>query len=391
MEMGRGIDSDSNELVITGAAKGGDGIARDANGRVVFVAGALPGETVAVELTEAKRDFARARIVSVLSPSPDRVAPPCPLVAAGCGGCDLQHLASGAQPGWKGSIVAEAAARIGKFDMPPMEVHTLPSTAYRTTVHGLVRDGRFAFRARSSHDAIAVDSCLVAHPLLDELMAIDYGAADEVTLRAGSRTGERLAWWTPKHADVSLPSNVAVGERAVFHEEVAGVRFRVSARSFFQARPDGADVLVELARQMVAGIEGPAVDLYGGVGLFAATALADRDDVTVVEHSASSVRDCAVNAPRAHTRRMSVEKWKPTKAAVVVADPSREGLGRLGVMRVAETTAPRVVLVSCDPAAWARDVKLLIAQGYAPSRVALVDLFGHTSHIELVTQLDRQI
>jgi len=389
MEMGRGIASKSNELVITGAAKGGDGIARDGDGRVVFVSGALPGETVAVELTDVKRDFARARVIEVLVPSPDRVAPPCPAVAGGCGGCDLQHLAVAAQPVWKQGVVVDAATRIGKFDMPPIEVRTLPATAYRTTVHGLVRDGRFGFRARASHDAIDIDHCLVAHPRVAELMACDFRGADEVTLRVGARTFERLAWWNPEDADVSLPADVATGERAHFHEEVAGVRFRVSARSFFQARSDGADALVELAGTMVQDVEGPAIDLYAGVGLFAATVLAGRDDVTAVEHSTASVRDCAVNAPHARIVQRSVERWKPTKASVVIADPSREGLGRLGAMRIAETTARRVVLVSCDPAAWARDVRLLIEQGYAATRSVLVDLFGHTTHIELVTQLDR--
>jgi len=96
-----------------------------------------------------------------------------------------------------------------------------------------------------------------------------------------------------------------------------------------------------------------------------------------------------VNAPHARIVQRSVERWKSTKASVVIADPSREGLGRLGAMRIAETTARRVVLVSCDPAAWARDVRLLIEQGYAATRSVLVDLFGHTTHIELVTQLDR--
>jgi len=231
MEMGRGIASKSNELVITGAAKGGDGIARDGDGRVVFVSGALPGETVAVELTDVKRDFARARVIEVLVPSPDRVAPPCPAVAGGCGGCDLQHLAVAAQPVWKQGVVVDAATRIGKFDMPPIEVRTLPATAYRTTVHGLVRDGRFGFRARASHDAIDIDHCLVAHPRVAELMACDFRGADEVTLRVGARTGERLAWWNPEDADVSLPADVAT--RAVSSRRGPTVPMRWSS---WQAR-----------------------------------------------------------------------------------------------------------------------------------------------------------
>ena len=88
------VSSPVTELVLTptAMAAGGDALARDGDGRVVFVAGALPGERVAARLTETRHDFARAVAVDVLDPSPDRVAPPCPTLAAGCGGCTWQHV-----------------------------------------------------------------------------------------------------------------------------------------------------------------------------------------------------------------------------------------------------------------------------------------------------------
>lgn len=370
-------------------AKGGDAIARDGDGRVVFVAGALPGETVAAEVVEAKRDYARARTVEVIDASPHRAAPPCPWVAAGCGGCDLQHVAVGHQIELKRDIVADALARQARrVEPPPIRLRPLPVTGYRTTVNGTAdRDGRFAFRRRSSHDSIAIDRCLVVHPLVAELIHDGrYGRAAKVALRAGARTGERLVHVSPKAA-IDVPDDV---RRSHYHEIVDGIRFRISATSFFQSRPDGADALAQTVRESSAGVDGSAIDLYAGVGLFSATVLADRDGVVAVESSAAAVDDLRVNAPHARAVRTTVDRWAPTPAALVIADPPRDGLGRDGVARVAATGAERIVLVSCDPAAFARDVALLAQESYVLGDVVLVDLFGHTSHIELVSRFDRR-
>src|SRR5829696_89671 len=156
------------EVTTTAAVAGGAALARDPDGRVVFVAGALPGERVAIEVTEARKDFGRARVLEVLDPSVDRVAPPCPHLAHGCGGCDLQHLSAGAQPELKRSIVVDALRRIGRLPHAEDLVRlgpALPATGYRTTVRGAVVDGRFGFRAAASHAVVDVDHCLVAHPL----------------------------------------------------------------------------------------------------------------------------------------------------------------------------------------------------------------------------------
>jgi 23S rRNA (uracil1939-C5)-methyltransferase len=389
------------ELRTTAIAKGGDAIAREPSGRVVFVAGALAGELVAVELSHERSDFARGRTVHVIEPSPDRVEPPCPAVAAGCGGCDVQHAAPAAQLALKQAIVANALGRIGRLhDIPPIDTVALPVEGYRTTVRGLVVDGRFALHRRHSHAAVSIDSCLVLHPLLDELVQEGrFGAATAVTLRCGARTGERIAIIEPNTAGVVLPPDVRVastnelrhGRRVWFHEVVDGRTFRISAQSFFQARPDGAEALLAAVRTATGMIERQhqVVDAYSGVGLFAATVLRNAA-VEVIERDASSVADARHNLRGVDAKivRADVQRWRPSPADFVIADPSRDGLGRVAAERLAATGASRLVLVSCDPAAFARDTALLDQLGYTLSAATIVDLFGHTSHIEVVSRFD---
>src|SRR5262245_45627846 len=120
---------------MTGIAAGGDAIAREEDGRVVFVPGALPGERVRVELVEERRDFARARVLDVIDASPARVAPPCPELARGCGGCGWQHVEVGAQRELKTQIITDALRRIGKLEETPvLPAVELPAEGYRTTV-----------------------------------------------------------------------------------------------------------------------------------------------------------------------------------------------------------------------------------------------------------------
>lgn len=389
-------------MEIATVVAGGDGLGRDAGGRVTFVAGALPGETVSVDLHQQKKDFARGSVRQVVEASPDRVVPPCPFVAAGCGGCDWQHVAPSAQRRLKASIVADALRRQAKLEVAVDEGPDLPATGYRTTLRGVAAGGRFGLRRRHSHDVIAVSPCLVAHPLVDELVTEGRFPDGEVVLRAGARTGERLVVVDGDASSAQVPDGVrvvsaaelAAGTRAWFYEEVAGRRWRISARSFFQARPDGAEALVTAVAQAIEGVLAPGghlVDLYGGVGLFAG-ALPLDGSVTLVEQAASAVADARVNLADRNVRivRADVDHWGAARADVVVADPPRTGLGPRGVARVAATRAPRLALVSCDPAALGRDARLLADAGYELRTSQLVDLFPHTSHVEVVSRFDQR-
>jgi len=396
----------TRRLHIERLVAGGDGMARDADGRVVFVEGVVAGEHVDAEFVEVKRDFARARLVSVATPATTRVQPPCRHVADGCGGCDWQHLAASAQHDAKVEIVREAFARTGR--LPEVQIRKgagVGHDALRTTVRmAVTQDGRLGFRRAASHDVVGIDTCLVMHPRLAELVSkvgvrLQRGARSsepaEVTLRCGDATGERAVWSPDRARLLGLPDDVATGAAAVVHEEVAGVRLRVSMESFFQASRRAAELLVEAVSRAadgaLDGADGPVVDAYGGVGLFAATVVPVGVHTVVVESGASACEDARVNL-RGQTAKVvnsRFEHWTPQQAGLVIADPARSGLGKPGVGVIVETDAPRVVLVSCDAVAAARDARLLVDAGYHVVNVEVLDLFPHTHHVEVVSCYSR--
>jgi 23S rRNA (uracil1939-C5)-methyltransferase len=393
------------ELAVSGVAAGGEGVARLEDGRVVFVRGGLPGERVTAVVTEERRRFLRATTLDVVDPSADRVAPPCPLVDAGCGGCGWQHVALDAQRQFKESIVVDALRRTGGIEPPdPQPGPTLEATGWRTTVRAAIDDdGRAGFRLHRSHDTVSLDGgCLVAHPLVDEVLRTGHFPTPvaEVVVRAGAATGERLVLARPAAAGCEVPADallvgtdeLAAGRRAWIHEVVAGRRWRVSAESFFQGRPDGAEAVVAAVRSAVGDALVPGarlVDLYSGVGLFAGALGAGSDGrVVVVETNRSALADARVNLadlPDARILGADVRRWRPSAAGVVVADPSRQGLGADVVGRIGATGAGALALVSCDASALGRDAGLLAAAGWNLESLCLVDLFPHTPHVEVVT------
>jgi len=417
-------------LTPTAMVAGGAALARDETGRVVFVEGALPDEVVSVRLLETRADFARGIAVEILQASPDRVLPPCPAVAAGCGGCSWQHITPEAQVRLKVGIVVDALHRIGHLRAPPEPVIVpLMGPAQRTTARLAVSPaGRAGYRPRRGPGvAVETDSCLAAHPLLEELITDGrYPGADEVFLRVGVASGERLVRTAPAGAGsrVHVPAGVVVVGRTSgpvwVHETVAGREFRVSADSFFQPGPVAASALVAAVVAAVLappeddgsageGTEdatragdsggfhagGHVVDAYAGVGLFASVLGAHHGArVTAIESDRSAVADARINLGDVDARIVArdVGRWHPKRGDfpidAVVADPPRPGLGRPGVAAVVATHTPRLVLVSCDPASLGRDVALLRQAGYHLVSVAMVDAFPHTFHVETVSRFD---
>jgi 23S rRNA (uracil1939-C5)-methyltransferase len=390
------------ELRVDDVAVGGDGIARADDGRVVFVHGGVPGDLVDAAVTKDQARMLKADAVAIRSPSDDRTVPPCPHAREGCGGCGWQHLTLDGQRRWKQRMVEESLRRLGRLDGEVTLGAPLPDVGFRTTLRCLVTPDGVAFRSERSHDAVPIGSCMVAHPGLDELVRhARFGSADEVTLRIGGSTGERMAILDPSvTGTVEVPLDVQVvgtdelasGHDAHLHDEVAGRRFRISARSFFQTRTDGAEALVDAVRDAGTGRwgSGRLADLYGGVGLFAST-LGEGMSCVLVESSRSSSADAEHNLADRDARviRVSVDRWRPEPVDVVVADPPRAGLGRAAVGVVTATGADRLVLVSCDAAAFGRDAGLLVEAGWERRSTVLVDLFPHTPRVELVSRFDR--
>ncbi len=385
---------------------GGDAMARDADGRIVFIDGALPGELVEVEIDAAKKDFARGHLVQVIERSPLRDSPSCAHRRAGCGGCDWMHIQPAAQHDAKVEIVRESLRRIGRLDAGLVDEIVVAGAAvspfgYRTTIRVVGGpDGTVGFREQASDRVVPVTSCPVAESKLSRLLAVievDEGA--ELTLRTSVATGAITAIWDKRYRKSirGLPSEVHIGERAWLTERIAGRDLRVSAGSFFQSGAQAAELLVTAVTTAAPELSTArhAVDAYGGVGLFAATAMSAAEQVTVIESGKSACLDAEHNLAGRDARvvRAEVTGWTPPTGDgpsrpvdVIVADPARPGLGKPGVTALAAAGAPVLVLVSCDPVSLARDVTLLDAAGYRAERVEVLDLFPNTHHVETVTR-----
>jgi len=386
-------------------------MARDADGRVVFIEGALPGELVEVDIQTAKKDFAKATLVDVIERSPQRDAPSCSHRRAGCGGCDWMHLQPAAQLDAKVEIVKESLRRIGRLapdlvDDLVERGEAVSQFGYRTTIRVVGGpSGSVGYRAQGSNEVVSVTSCPIAESKLSRLLAVieaDEGA--ELTLRTSVATGAVTAIWDKRFRKAirGVPSEVHIGERAWLMERVAGRELRVSAGSFFQSGVQAAELLVAAVAKAAPelAVAEHALDAYGGVGLFAATAMATAAHVTVIESGKSACLDAEHNLSDRDARvvRAEVTGWVPPSANgptrpvdVVVADPARPGLGKPGVHALAAARAPVFVLVSCDPVSLARDVSLLADAGYRPEGVEVLDLFPNTHHVETVTRFTSDV
>jgi 23S rRNA (uracil1939-C5)-methyltransferase len=379
---------------------GGEVLGRDTRGRVVLARGGLPGELVHLAEVVDHRSWSRGVVAEVLEVAPERVDIECPSRLEGCGGCDWMHLEPTTQLGAKVEVAAETLTRLGGLGhLEPVAGGSVPTRHYRTTARVVGTDGRRAgFRRERSNDSVDASPCLVTHPQLQRIIsAIELTTGVEVELRVSGATGAATARVVDGsgHERIGLPAGVELGDERYLTEVVAGRTLRVSAGSFFQSGPAAAELLVHTVSQMAPELDDATtvLDAYGGVGLFAATATSEAARAVVVESSPSAVADARVNlADRsAEVVQRRFEHWRhradPFDVAIV--DPSRTGLKTSGVEALISARAGVVVLISCDVAAGARDLKLLAAAGYHVEHVRVLDLFPLTHHLELVTRLVR--
>lgn len=381
-----------------GIAHGGEAVGRLADGRAVFVAGALPGEAVRVEVVRSAKRWARARLREVVRASPDRVAPPCPYYGT-CGGCQLQHAAPAAQAALKRRVVVEQLAHLGGALGAVGVAETVRPEAgwpdgYRTTARfGVARGGQLGFRRTGSHEVVAIDRCLLLDPATQaarEAAGDDWAGADEVTIRTGDGGAATRVVRRGQRAEAEGPAALTVS--------VGGIPLRVSATSFFQPGPAGAAALVREVRAAAAFVPGDRVlDLYGGVGPFARALAADGAAVTLVESHPPAAEDARANLAGLGATVLAepVDRALPRLAAthrtvqVVVLDPPRSGAGPEVTTAVAGLAPRTIVYVACDIAVLARDARTLAEAGYRLERVVPVDQFGHTAQIEAVATFRR--
>jgi 23S rRNA (uracil1939-C5)-methyltransferase len=377
----------------------GDGFGHLEDGRVIFVEGGLPGELVVAKVLKQSKDYARGVVTEVLEASEQRVGPPCEYVAQGCGGCDLQHASVALQRQIKFDIVHESLVRLGKIVDPDVRLYEsaeLPVVAARTTLRVASASQGVGFRQRRSHDVVPIERCLVAHPSLNELLpTMRLDGAEECVVRVGVASGERMAWAEPADSVSGLPVDVGLNSDALVHESISGQTFQISASSFFQSSPQAAQALVDATKRALGESstwgDGAVVDAYCGVGLFAATVFSPDRNVIAIEANPSACADARINLAERDVEvvQSPVEEWSPQPAAVVVADPARDGLRAGGVDVLTATNAQVIILISCDPASLGRDARLLNDQHYRLEYSEVLDLFPHTHHVEVVSRFVR--
>ena len=373
---------------------GGDGLAR-AGGRVVFTPYVLPGETVRAELNRAKNDLMRGRLLEVTQPSPARVTPRCPYFRR-CGGCQYQHAGYEFQLEQKRAILREVLQRVGKIEFEgDIGVVSGEPWHYRNRVQLHIDRGAIGYFESGSHRLCPIDHCPIASQKLNE--AIAALSREVPRLRPFAATVELFT--NENEVQVSVLDRAPAAARPVF--ESVGVTapleydgFRVSRNSFFQVNRFLTQPLVECAAGQLEG--DTAIDLYAGVGLFSVRLAKRFRNVTAVESGWSAYRDLEFNVQRAGlpvaAQHKSVEEFLAAlerKPDLILADPPRTGLGKQIVSELARIGAPRLTIVSCDPATLARDLRGLLATGYRIETVTLVDLFPQTFHMETVARLSR--
>jgi tRNA/tmRNA/rRNA uracil-C5-methylase (TrmA/RlmC/RlmD family) len=395
---GRSLVGERYDVRTERIAHGGFVVARH-RGQVVFVRHALPGERVVAQVTEGQEGdrFLRADAVEVLEAAVDRVEPPCPHARpGGCGGCDFQHVRLPAQRELKAAVVAEQLQRLAGLDVA-VTVEGLPTgdagddgLGWRTRVQWAVAaDGTPGLRRHRSHDVLAVDRCLIAHPGLPPVLDASWPDASSVEAIVSS-TGQQLRLVTTRDG-----ATFADGPQ-VLTEEAVGRSWQVTGSGFWQVHPGAADALVAAVLDGLAPLEGEHVlDLYAGVGLFSAAlgaAVGRRGHVLAVESDQGAVDDSVANLadlPQVAVLRERVDRAlaQLERADIAVLDPPRTGARRDVVAAVAALGPRAVAYVACDPAALARDVAFFAEHGYALTSLRAFDLFPMTHHVECVAVL----
>jgi 23S rRNA (uracil1939-C5)-methyltransferase len=427
------------EAKIETLAYGGRGIAR-CDGYVVFVTGALPGDTVRARITKSKKGYGEANAFELIEPSPERIPEVDIHQGEPCPGASWQALPYERQLEFKEQQVAEALSRIGKlegFELDPI-VPAQEQWRYRNKVEYSFgeQDGQLVlgFHPRGRWDLVLdIEDCRLSSEATNKakndvlewakqegLSAYDphdhRGVLRNLVVREGRRTGQvqtRLVTSIanfPKppvdlHTVIDGPSGSTSGPTGVLGEEILRERIfdlniQLSHDSFFQTNTEMAEKLYGVAADL-AGLTGSETlfDLYCGVGTIGLSMASQAGKVWGLEIVADAIANARRNAiannisnaefvaanARTGMRPLIEQAGQPD---VITIDPPRAGLSAKIVRRVIEAEARRIVYISCNPTTLAPNAAQLVEAGYKLNRVRPVDMFPQTPHIECVAQFD---
>ena len=400
---------------------GGLGMGR-VEGKVVFVPFGLPGEELEVEIVRDLKGHAFGEIKKVLAPSPHRLEPDCSVFFR-CGGCSHRHLDYGEELRWKGKIFEELLGALLKKDVETLVHGSSVTRFYRNRVDFHVKDGQIGFFQRNSHELIAVDSCPLAERPINHLLKkiILSGVLkkkglplpERLSLLAeGKRVFALLSFTEKKERDVSGALNAfrklkgcagveREGQGVPKPQEGAAAplsrrlaffpphAWEVSLQSFCQPNLAVNRKMLSLYIEEIKDSEN-ILDLYAGSGNFSLPSVLQGKKATCVESNPFSIRDLQKVKNEQGLEPLQVVRspvgdfLKRTREAgwdTVVADPPREGM-REAVLPLAALGAKKIIYVSCDPATFVRDARVLVEKGYSLKRSHVLDMFPKTYHFE---------
>lgn len=436
-------------VAIEGYGEGGMGVAR-IDGRVVFVHGALRGETCRVLILKTLKSVAFAKVLEVIEPSGARVESDCPYFPR-CGGCTYRHMSYEEELRLKKQRVQDNLARIGGSAVVVEEILGAADTLrYRNKAqYPVSKDGRVGFYRARTHEVIECEQCLLvkseadaaAEALREYMRRCRVAGYDEKTGRGlvrhlyvrSNATGESLICVLvngdrlpkedrlvtllrdacPECAGIVLGTNtkkgnVILGDRYRtlwgsdrLEDTLCGKTFRLSVPSFYQVNRAQAERLYAKAIEFadLTGRE-TVLDLYCGAGTITLALSDHAKKVLGAEIVPEAIDDARENAVRNEVKnveffcgdasdvakKLAQEHLRPD---VITVDPPRKGLAPDVVESIAEMQPERVVYVSCDSATMARDVKRFAELGYTATRAAAVDMFPRADHIETICLLSK--
>lgn len=430
-------------LTINSLTSTGEGIG-SLEGLKVFVDGALPGEEVQAVLTTKKKNYGVGKLLKVLSPSSDRVAPICPLFGA-CGGCQIMHLTYPAQLVNKTERVKEALSRIGKVDAPvaPCIPSPLP-LAYRNKIQlPVVWSGEVKtmglFR-KKTHDVIPVHRCFIQSPEGEAILQwiqknLNTSSVRYVLIRTASRGeehGSMVIFVTDGRFESALKScahalcksipsvksvyvnphrgstNTILGPtfrllagdpfiiealKVSGHTEMVK-NFRISPSSFFQVNPSQTEQMYQyVLSQADLKADETLLDAFCGVGTMALFGADYVQHVIGIECVKEAIVNATENAKLNQTTNATFICGKAEdiipkleRMTTVFLNPPRKGCDPRLIQSLLLKEPPKILYISCDPATLARDLKSL-CEKYEVAAVQPFDMFPQTMHVETVVTL----
>ncbi len=405
------------ELNISDIAYQGKGVAR-LDGKVVFVNGVITGETVMAEPLITKKKFAEARLVSIKTPSADRTKPVCPLAFrvgrepnSFCPGCCYQHMEYKTELSSKIKQFRDLFNRLGGITLPdpPPTIQSGPCYDYRNkiTLHAFnpVDSGQstvsLGYFTDDNRSVLDVPSCPLAYPAINSKLAelrkdakfmAGLSTHMKVTFRHTEKDG--VIFWTSR--DTTRPPMMT--ESTPFGD------LKVSADSFFQVNHRIMEKLILAVSEIVARSKPrKVIDLYCGTGLFAITASkSGAREVIGIDFDHAAIETAGMNAASNGVRnarfissavsKITESFYAELKGAGVtmIVDPPRRGLDLEVLSGIAKALPDELIYISCAPDTLARDVKALVASGYALVSTNLFDMFPRTQYFESISLLKKQ-